>query len=244
MLADRAKAMERVCFGSAPSEADLELLGSRERWLVYRDLVRNRLNNVIGVALARTKSAIGEEAFCRAVDEWFNTSSPKTRYLRYVPSELAEFAIPIWQRTEAPWVADLAGYEVSSWEVRHGPRDPTPAGEFAFDRRAVVGTAVKVLRLAYPVQKNPTPDRGYEPDPTILCLYRDKNHKAVTRKLNPLAADLLDAWQHTDQTVAESIQQVAAAHNTEIGPAFIEKLSAMIADFIDRRIILGGQAPP
>ena len=55
MLADHAKAMQRVCFGAEPSEADLELLGSRERWLVYRDLVRNRLNHVIRVALARTK---------------------------------------------------------------------------------------------------------------------------------------------------------------------------------------------
>ena len=240
MLADRAKAMQRVCFGAEPSEADLELLGSRERWLVYRDLVRNRLNTVIGVALARTKSAIGEDAFGRAVDEWFDTGSPKTRYLRYVPSELAEFAIPIWQRTEAPWVADLAGYEITAWDVRHAPRDPTPTSEFAFDRKPVVATAVRVLRLAYPVQHKPTPIAGYERDPTILCLYRDKNHRPIPRKLNPLAADLIEAWQRADQTVAESVQQVAAAHGTQIGPDFIEKLSTLIADFIQRGILLGG----
>jgi hypothetical protein len=244
MLVDHAKAMQRVCFGSEPSEADLELLGSRERWLVYRDLVRNRLNVVIGVALTRTKNAIGKDAFSRAVDEWFSTGGPKTRYLRYVPSELAEFAIPIWQRTEAPWVADLAGYEISSWEIRHGPRNPTPSAEFAFDRKPVVATAVKVLRLGYPIQNKPMPEAGYELEPTILCLYRDKNHKAIPRKLNPLAADLLEAWQHTDQTVAESVQQIAAAHNTEIGPAFIEKLSTLITDFLDRRILLGGHSPP
>jgi len=244
MLVDHAKAMQRVCFGSEPSDADLRLLGSRERWFVYRDLVRNRLNVVIGVALARTKSAIGKDAFSRAVDEWFCTGGPRTRYLRYVPSELAEFAIPIWQRTEAPWVADLAGYEISSWEVRHGPRNPMPSAEFAFDRKPVVATAVKVLRLGYPVQNKPTPEAGYEPEPTLLCLYRDKNHKAIPRKLNPLAADLLEAWQHTDQTVAESVQQIAAARNTEIGPAFIEKLSTLITDFLDRRILLGGHSPP
>jgi hypothetical protein len=244
MLADRAKAMQRVCFGAEPSEADLELLGSRERWLVYRDLVRNRLNTVIGVALARTKSAIGEDAFGRAVDEWFDTGSPKTRYLRYVPSELAEFAIPIWQRTEAPWVADLAGYEITAWDVRHAPANPTQTGEFAFDRKPVVATAVKVLRLAYPVQNKPAPSTGYEPDPTILCVYRDKNHRPIPRRLNPLAADLLEGWQRADQTVAESVQQVAAAHGTQIGPDFIEKLSTLIADFIQRGILLGGHSPP
>ncbi|MBW2685074.1 MAG: putative DNA-binding domain-containing protein [Deltaproteobacteria bacterium] len=244
MLADHAKAIHRVCFGSEPSEVDLELLGSRERWLVYRDLVRNRLNHVIGVALARTKNAIGEEVFQRAVDEWFSTGGPTTRYLRYVPSELAEFAIPIWQRTEAPWVADLAGYEITAWEIRYGPPNPTPSHEFAFDRRPVLATAVKVLRLAYPVHNEPAPGAGYEPDPTILCLYRDKNHKAIPRKLNPLAADLLDAWRAGDQTVAESVQQVAAAHKTQIGPDFIEKLSTLIADFLNRGILLGGQDPP
>lgn len=242
MLADQAKAMQRVCFGTEPSESDLELLGSRERWLIYRDLVRNRLNKVIGVALARTKSAIGAEAFDRAVDKWLATGSPKTRYLRYVPSELAEFAIPIWQQSQAPWVADLAGYEITAWEVRHAPRNPTPSAEFSFDRKPVLATAVKVLRLAYPVQNRPTPDAGYEPEATILCLYRDKNHRPVHRELNPLAADLLDAWRGADQTVAESVQRVAAAHHTEIGPNFIEKLSVLIADFLQQDIVLGGRA--
>ena len=244
MLADHAQAMHRVCFGAEPSDADLELLGSRERWLVYRDLVRNRLNHVIGVALARTKNAIGEDAFARAVDEWFSTGSPRTRYLRHIPAELAELAIPIWQRTEAPWVADLAGYEITAWDVRHAPVDPMPTSEFAFDRKPVVATAVRVLRLAYPVQHKPTPGGGYEPEATILCLYRAKNHRPIPRKLNPLAADLVEAWQRADQTVAESVQQVAAAHRTQIGPDFIEKLSTLIADFIQRGILLGGHSPP
>ena len=244
MLADHAKAMQRVCFGAEPSEADLELLGSRERWLVYRDLVRNRLNHVIRVALARTRDAIGEDTFARAVDEWFSAGSPKTRYLRHIPGELAEFAIPIWQRTEAPWVADLAGYEITAWDVRHAPADTAPSSEFAFDRRPFLATAVRVLRLAYPVQTKPTPDAGYEPDPTILCLYRDRDHRPIPRKLNPLAADLLEAWRATDQTVAESVQRVAAAHHTQIGPEFIEKLSTLIADLIERGILLGGHSPP
>lgn len=244
MLADHAKAMQRVCFGAEPSEADLELLGSRERWLVYRDLVRNRLNHVIRVALARTRDAIGEDTFARAADEWFSAGSPKTRYLRHIPGELAEFAIPIWQRTEAPWVADLAGYEITAWDVRHAPADPAPSSEFAFDRRPVLATAVRVLRLAYPVQTKPTPDAGYEPDPTILCLYRDRDHRPLPRKLNPLAADLLEAWRATDQTVAESVQRVAAAHHTQIGPEFIEKLSTLIADLMQRGILLGGHSPP
>jgi hypothetical protein len=236
--------MQRVCFDAEPSETDLELLGSPERWLVYRDLVRTRLRNVIRVALARTESAIGEDAFSRSVDGWLATGSPRTRYLRYVPSELAEFAIPIWQRTEAPWVADLARYEITAWEVRHATQNPIPSTEFAFDRKPVLAAGMKVLRLAYPVQNKPTPDTGYEPEPTILCLYRDKKHRTIPRKLNPLAADLLEAWRAADQTVSESVQRVAAAHHSQIGPEFIEKLSTLIADLMQRGILLGGHSPP
>ncbi len=239
MLADRAKAMQRVCFDAEPSEADLELLGSRERWLVYRELVQNRLVQVISVALARTKAALGDEAFGRAVSEWLSTGGPKTRYLRYVPVELADFAIPIWQGQEAPWVAELARFEIASWNVRHAPRDPKPESEFAFDRRPVLSAALEVIRLEYPVQKKPTPAAGYEPHRTVLCVYRDAEHRASTKALNALAADLLDAWKRADETVAESVQRIAAQHHTEIGPAFVEKLSAIIADFI-----IGGRSRP
>lgn len=232
MLADRVKAMQRVCFDVEPSEADLELLGSSERWLVYRELVQNRLIQVISAALARTKAAIGEEAFGRAVAEWLSSGGPKTRYLRYVPSELAELAIPIWQGNEAPWVAELARLEIACWNVRHAPPDPEPETVFAFDRRPVLGAAIEVLRLEYPVHEKPTPAAGYERDPTFVCVYRDADHRASTRTLNALAADLLDAWKCADETVAESVQRIAAQHQTEIGPTFVEKLSTIIADFI------------
>ena len=239
MLADRAKAMQRVCFDAEPSETDLELLGSRERWLVYRELVQNRLIQVINVALARTKAAVGDDAFRRAVAEWLSTGGPKTRYLRFVPTELAEFAMPIWQVQEAPWVAELARLEIASWNVRHAPQDPKPQTEFAFDRRPVLSAALEIIRLQYPVHNKPTPAAGYEPHATFLCVYRDADHRASTKMLNPLAADLLDAWKRADETVAESVQRIAAQHHTEIGPAFIEKLSTIIADFI-----IGGHSPP
>lgn len=244
MLADHARAIHRVCFDSEPSEADLEALGSRERWLVYRDLVRTRLIGVIDAALPRTKAAVGHDSFQRTIDEWLGAGGPKTRYFRRVPNELAEFGIPIWQDAVEPWAADLARYEISSWAVRHAPPDRTPGAEFTFESRPLVATGVQVLRLTYPVHRAPTPETGYAPEPIRLCLYRNENHRAVPQELNPLAADLLEAWQQERETVAESVQRVAAAHDTQIGPAFIEKLSTLITTFIQHRVLLGGHSPP
>ena len=230
MLADRAKAIQRVLFDPEPSQADLDLLGSGERWLVYRDLVRSRLVHVLGVALRRTREAVGDQAFRRVIDEWMNAGGSRTRYLRLVPDELAEFAIPVWQATDPSWVRDLARYEIARWEVRHAPPEPDSSEPFAFDRRPLVRRTMKILRLDYPVHQTPTPASGYDPEPTLLCVYRDANHEPATRTLNALAADLLESWQRADETVTESIERIAAAHNTPISPAFVEKLSALIRD--------------
>ena len=48
----------------------------------------------------------------------------------------------------------------------------------------------------------------------------------------------LPAAGYADETVAESVQRIAAQHQTEISPAFVDKLSTLIADFI-----IGGHAP-
>lgn len=244
VLAEQTEAMQRVCFDLEPSETDLAILGSKERWLIYRDLVRGKLINVVGIALARTRAAVGEEVFGRTVDEWLATGGPRTRYFRHVPRELFEFAIPRWREQEPSWVADLAQYEITAWDVRYAPPSRIPASEFSFDRVPIVNPAVQILRLSYAVHRAPTPASGYEEEPTILCIYRDKQHKPVPWTLNPLAASLFDAWIRADKPVAETVQEIAAAHNTEIGPAFIEKLSTMIADALHRRILLGGHSPP
>lgn len=234
--------MQRVCFDLEPSETDLAALGSRERWLVYRDFVRSRLINVVGVAFARTKRVAGDEAFQSTINEWLATGGPKTRYLRHVPRALFEFAIPRWRDQRPAWLSDLAQYEITTWDVRYGPPNRIPTGEFAFDRIPVLNPALQVLRLSYPVQCAPTPSSGYEEEPSIVCVYRDKDHKSTLWKLNPLAASLVEAWAQADKPVTETVHEVAAAHNTEIGPAFVEKLSAMIADALERGILLGGRA--
>jgi hypothetical protein len=144
MLAERAQAMQRVCFGAEPSEADLAMLGSRERWLVYRDMVRHRLVEVVGVAFARTKEALGQEEFGRVVDAWMNAGGPRTRYLRHVPDELAKLAIPAWQ-SEAP-----AGLE-------HGARSPAPGLPSAAIANARLGLRARAdpaLRLPERIPPN------------------------------------------------------------------------------------------
>ncbi|MEM7436480.1 MAG: putative DNA-binding domain-containing protein [Myxococcota bacterium] len=242
MLSDRIATIQRVCFSMEPSESDLEALGSRERWLVYRSLVRQRLVNVVGVALSRTKSAVGADEFQETVDAWLAEGGPATRYFRHVPQDFASHAAPRWGRSAIPWLAALADYEITSWDVRYAPSLEENVGEFAFDGVPVLNPALAVLRLDYPVHQVPTPSAGYSREETRLCVYRDSHHKPVPWSLNPIAASLVERWARADKTVAETVQEVAADHGVEIGPTFVDKLSGMVADFLTRGIILGARA--
>ena len=243
MLVDRVQAIHRVCFDVEPSLADLESLGSPERWLVYRDLVRTRLVGVVEAALPRTKKAAGEQCWQQTITDWLSAGAPKTRYFRRVPNEMARFAVPLWRSREPFWLGDLASYEIALWTARHAPPDPKPIEDFRFDRPPIVGASVQLVRLRYPVHRAPTPLAAYAAEQTALCVYRNEEHRAVSRTLNPLAADLLESWQSGGETVAESVERTAAAHGVTIGPSFVDKLSSLIADFLERSIVLGGHDP-
>ncbi|MEM7138549.1 MAG: putative DNA-binding domain-containing protein [Myxococcota bacterium] len=241
MLSDRIATIERVCFSIEPSESDLAALGSRERWLVYRSLVRQRLVHVVGVALRRTKNAVGADEFQAAADAWLAEGGTSTRYFRHVPRDFASHAAPRWARSTIPWLAALADYEITTWDVRYAPSLDEKVIEFAFDRVPVLNPALAVLRLDYPVHQVPTPSTGYAREETRLCIYRDSHHKPVPSSLNPIAASLVEGWARADKTVAETVHDVAAAHDVEIGPTFVDKLSGMIADFLNRGIIVGAR---
>ena len=230
--------MQRVCFAEEASEEDLARLGSREQWLVYRELVRGRLEHVTAVALSRTRKAVGESTFGSAFGGWLAGGGPESRYLREVPIELASHAIAEWEQTQPPWVADLARFEIAEWSVRHAPPVPNATEAFRFDRPPQLSRALRVLRLAHPVHRAPTPARGYDAEPTLLCVYRGDDHTPKAKVLNEVAADLLESWSQGAETVTQSVERTAAAHELEITPAFVEKLSTLIAEF------LGGHSPP
>ncbi len=232
--------MQRVCFDAEPSAKDLEALGDRARWLVYRDLVRSRLAQVVRAALPRTKEALGEPGFSKEVTDWLSAGGSKTKYFRDVPSEFFSFAVERWTHAEPRWCADLARYEMLHWEVRSAPPHRSTADEFSFERMPVIDSAARVLRLGHPVHETPTPDSGYGAAPTILCVYRARNHDSAVWELNALAADLFENWIAGGSSVTESVHRVAATHGVEIGPVFVDKLAVVIADAIDLGIIVGG----
>lgn len=242
MLREHFAAMQRVCFDRAPTDADFESLGSKSAWLIYRSMVRKRLVDVVETALPRTKAAIGESPFEELVSAWLAQDATSTRYFRHVPSEFVLFALPLLKNAHPEWVSDLMRYEICGWEVKHGISQHKSVEEFAFDKYPVMNPALRILRAGFAVHQKPTPKDGYESQATQLCIYRDSKHDAITWTLNPIAADLVEAWIPGDQTITECVQAITQKRGVAIDKHFLEKLSALLADFLEKGILLGGSS--
>ena len=85
------------------SDRDREALASRGavRLLAYRQLVHNRIRNVIEDWIPRTVSRLGPDRFKSDVATFIATVGPRAPYLRDVPREFVEWVRPRWRADEA-----------------------------------------------------------------------------------------------------------------------------------------------
>lgn len=245
-VADRERAITRVCFDAAPKDADLDALGERDRWVLYRQMVRSRIADMVRAGLPRTATALGDRAFEALVSAWMAEAAPRTPYLRDVALEFHAFADAGWRKAAptSAWIADLARYEATRWELAHGETDEAPATtDFTFEDVPVISPAVRILDLAHPVQKNGgTPER-FMPEATSLVVYRRADdHKVGFFALTPFRATLLRSWQHTAIPATETARKAAAAHGKPIDEAFVTDLGEFCAELLSRTVLLGSRA--
>jgi hypothetical protein len=103
------------------------------------------------------------------------------------------------------------------------------------------------MDLAYPVHHLGTeagpalaPDAPLDPAPFSLCLYRDaKTHDVTALELTPVTASMLRLVQRGDLTLTEVVRKAAAAVGVTVDVAFVEALSTLLADLIERGVVLG-----
>ncbi len=242
-LAEYQSAAKRVCFDREAAPDDLARLGSKERWLIYRRMVRARLIKVVEAALPRTHAALDEPAFLELVASWLASAAPDTRYFRAVPEGFAAHALAQLRAShDVPsWLPELLEYELRTWALKYLPDVEVTASDFDFDAVPVLDPSVELIELQHPVQKKPTPEGGYKPSPTFVCLYRSQAHEAMTWTLSPITAALMVHWKLGELSVAESVREVCEKRGRAIDQRFLDTLSGLIADFLDRGVLRGSR---
>jgi hypothetical protein len=245
-LIDVERALLSVCFRAQPSDAVLdELGGDRRSWLLYRQMVRERLLREIRVALPRSCALVGEPALEQAFTLHLDSDPPRTRFFREIVFSFVKSALAIWQADASlPRVcADLARYEAALWEVgdldaRHHPA----CSDFAFDRVPVLSPALRLLQVSHAVHVPGGLDAEIPRGEFRLCIHRaHDSERPRTWTLTQTTHELLQRWQCGTQTVAESVQQVSAERKIRVDAKFVDGLCAALAQFIEVGIVLGSR---
>lgn len=239
MLVDTERRFVRVCFAMEPREEDLAALGGmRDRWLLYRHMVRTRLHAMTKNALRRTVAALGEDTYATWFDRWLDGAPPRTRYIREVVAELLAFCLPRWEddATIPPWVPELARLEGTRWELASLPDTAPTAGELAFEKTPVLSPAVRVLRFAHPVHR---PAERYAEERVQLCVYRRADDKTAVWSVDAFTAGLVESFAAGDRCITDSVKVVAAALEIPIDEKLVPRVGTTLAELVERKILLG-----
>ncbi|MCA9576978.1 MAG: DNA-binding domain-containing protein [Polyangiales bacterium] len=230
----------RVFFDPSPSEDDLTALGSPERFRIYRNMVRHRLDKVVRAALPRTLRALGDDATAALLTEFFAEAPPRTRWFREVPEHFGAFALARFSDDLPAHVPELCRFELARWTVQHLESEPAaPVVPLSFELPPATTPALRRLRVQHRVdRRGDTPT----PEPANLAVYRRLDDRPSTWVLNDIAAALLDAFVDGEGTLAERVQAVTKARDVAIDETFLERLSALLADFVERGVLLGSYA--
>jgi hypothetical protein len=241
VLVDVERRFVRVCFAKEPREDDLTALGGmRDRWLVYRHMVRARLRGMIANALSRTVAALGEEAWASWFDRWLDEAPPRTRYIREIVPELLDFSLPRWERDASipPWLIELARLESARWEIGYTDERAPTAGELAFDKVPVLSAAVQVLRFAHPVHEKRD---AYPEQPTQLCVYRRADDKTAVWAIDSFTAGILESFAAGDRTITDTVKSVAARLEIPLDEKLVQRIGTVLAELVQRGILLGAR---
>lgn len=246
-LADDQHAFARMCLDPAPDARDCEQLRApTARLMVYRNMVRGRLVELIGDAMPRTRDAVMPADLNAMMGAFLATRPHFTRYIREVTPRFVAWlganreVIPA---SVAPWWLDLARYE-SAVLAMNIANDPTGDGVVDFDMALPVAltTAQRLLRVGWTVHE--TEIRPVDAKNGLaLLVYRDPQKLSIeTFVLSPIAGDIYEAWgENPTRSATENVQGVLARHHASAGQVFIESFAELVGDFLDRGVILGSR---
>lgn len=231
----------RVFFAAEPSERDLAALGSPERFRIYRGMVRHRLDKVVRAALPRTLRALGDERAAALIVAFLAQAPPRTRWFREVPEHFGAFALTCFTDDLPPYIAELCQFELARWTVQRLEAEPAASlVSLSFELPPAVTPALRRLRVQHRVDLAGDSPRA---EPANLAVYRRLDDRPSTWVLNDIAADLLDAFVEGTGSLAQRVQAVTWARDVAIDEVFLERLSALLADFLERGVLLGSHAP-
>lgn len=206
----------------------------RDRWLLYRDLVRTALEDPLLDAYPITHALLTRDgAWAWAVEAFLASRTMQSPYHRDVaPAFVAWLAHSRWGQERWPCLLQLAHYEVLELDIVRHPDEPPPPDllqEPALDRVAVLDPAARNLAYGYAVQRATVE----APDPPQACAWllchRDQEGAFRVLELTPHVSALL-ARSQEGQALGPALAELGVAP---------EEAFPLLRDFQNRGILRG-----
>lgn len=234
---------ERAIFDATVDERDLAALGSRERMLLYRDLVRSRLRDLVASALPRVTTILGRSTMDRLVDARLSAAPPTTRFFREVVLEVIDPRAPGLATDEHAHLDDLARLELAQWRaIWDDAAHAGPLDEFDFGKRPVVSPTMQRLELTWSVHRPEQPLTKAENDGTFhVAVYRRRDHVVETRWMNAPLAAILDQWRVGELTAIDGVRAAMSGLGAEPTAEIVDAMSGMLAELLERGGLLGSR---
>lgn len=219
-----------------------------ERLLVYRMLVHNRMRNTIRDFIPRTAARLGLSRYRDLVDGFMEERAAATAYLRDVPQEFVDWAVPrLRDDAELPdYLVCLARHELLQFDVRNDPRggEADTGHAVALDRPLRFDGAARRIDYDFAVHKLPAePKDRTEPErtPTSLLVYRDDTGKPRYLELIPFAAALLDRMLEHGDALQPALVAACEATGEPLDDDRLGKAALLLADLAERKVMLGAE---
>ncbi|HEV3192038.1 MAG TPA: hypothetical protein VGY54_16115 [Polyangiaceae bacterium] len=228
---------------------DIEAAIAAPRGLaVYRSLVQNGLMSVVGRLMPRTRARMNRACdgrFDVDMARFLNEASPRTHYLRDVPSELFAWAQPRWRVDAAvpPYLVDLAAQELACFAIAtsEATTGPITLDEIALDRSFSFAPSMQLADYSWAVHELGAEDNDAIDIPAHrevhLLGFRDSSHTVCWFELTPLAASIVERLAAGDSLGAG----IAAACRGRNAQADTAEVAQLLADLSDRGVLLGAR---
>jgi uncharacterized protein len=231
---------------------DIEAAAAAPRGLaVYRSLVQNGLTSVVGRLMPRTRARMNrvcDGRFDGDMAQFFARVSPRTHYLRDVPTELFAWAQPRWRAdpTVPAYLVDLAAHELMCFSIAtsEAATGPAPIEEIALDRSFVFAPSVRLANYSWAVHELVVDDddalESPAPREVHLLGFRDSSQVVLWLELTPLAAAIVERLAAGDSLGAG----IGTACRTRGAVADTSEIARLLSDLGARGVLLGATKPP
>lgn len=214
------------------------------RFAIYRELLFNNIESFLHKGFPVLRTLLRDEQWLALVRDFYQRHVSQTplfaeiagEFVAYLAGEKPVELAPVW-----PFSAELAHYEWMELVVMIAEGDwPAPVSEHTEPRWALSPFAL-VLAYDYPVQRISAQHLPAQPEPTTLCVWRNRAHAVQFMQLTGLAYPVLQVLGERALTQTELMAVLAkqvGAGGFSANADCAGQLAALLADWRQQDILV------